>query len=295
MTNERFSPEPNQSDNGGHASAHDPNNTVCQEVEALLPAYSLGATDPEETQFVTNHLSLCPIHAPALARCNALTEAILQSAPPVTPPPHVANNLRRAINQPLVRRHAKLASVVQPSKKGWFTDWRWSTMWAAAATTALFLLVGLNLFWVRQNIQLRQAYSTLAATQGQQGTDVAEQQQIYTLLEESGRQYLTLPATQENSAAKAEVLWNPKLSVAVLYVRDFPPLPDNKVYQLWLTHHGERTSGGLFHVDQDGNGVMIFPIKAPLDQVETMGITPEPAGGSTTPSAPPVVRRKNLS
>jgi anti-sigma-K factor RskA len=292
MMNERFPPEPNKAENGGHASAHDPNLTVCQEVEALLPAYSLGATDPEETQFITSHLSLCPIHAPALARCNALAEALLQSGPVVAPPPQLANHLRRAINQPLLRSQPKLATPVQAKTRHWFAGWRWSIMWSAAATTAVFLLIGLNLFWVRQNLQLRQAYETLATTQAQQADDAAEQQQIYTLLEESGRQYLPLPAIQKDSLARAEVLWNPKLPVAVLYVKDFPPLPTDKVYQLWLVHKGQRTSGGLFHVDQDGNGVMIFPIKAPLDQVEIIGITPEPAGGSVTPSGSPIVRRK---
>ncbi len=292
MTNERFSPEPNKSDNGGHASAHDPNSTVCQEVEALLPAYSLGATDPEETQFVTNHLSLCPIHAPALARCNALTEALLQSSPVVAPPPQIANHLRRAINQPLVRAQPRVAPPAQTKPRGWLASWRWSTMWTAAATAALFLLVGLNLFWVRQNLQLRQAYSTLVATQSQPATGTEEQQQVYTLLEESGRQYLTLPPAQENSPATAEVLWSPKVSFAVLYVKDFPPLPTDKVYQLWLTRDGKRTSCGLFQVNEEGHGVMIFPINTRLDEIDSMGITPEPAGGSVKPSGSPVVRRK---
>jgi anti-sigma-K factor RskA len=119
-----------------------------------------------------------------------------------------------------------------------------------------------------------------------------QENEMYVLLASAGRQTIELPATQETSPANAAVLWDPDVNVAMLYAKAFPPLAPNQVYQLWLTTNGQRTSGGLFTVDQSGTGVLIFPIAGPLDSLDSMGITPEPAGGSPGPTSPPVVRRR---
>jgi hypothetical protein len=78
----------------------------------------------------------------------------------------------------------------------------------------------------------------------------------------------------------------------MLYAKEFPQLQPDQVYQLWLTDNGERESGGLFTVDQNGTGVLVFPVTRPMDSLDSMGITPEPAGGSPGPTSRPVVRRQ---
>jgi hypothetical protein len=75
-----------------------------------------------------------------------------------------------------------------------------------------------------------------------------------------------------------------------LYVEHFPQLPPNKVYQVWLLQGETRTSGGTFSVDKEGNGVLFIHSPDAVKAFEAVGITPEPAGGSPGPTAPPIVR-----
>jgi anti-sigma-K factor RskA len=262
-----------------------PASALCDEVEALIPAYSLGATDADETAFVQAHLAECPQSVHTLAGYTILAMNLLHNTPAVQPPPHLLRRLAQVLGQ---AGGSRLAAP-GPSPRGWFQQWRWASMWAAAATTALLLLVLLNLYWVYQLVTLRQAYDTLVSERARQQE---EENTVYLLLASDGRQSIELPSAQENSQAGAEVLWDPELNMAMLYAKDFPQLQPDQVYQLWLTKNGERQSGGLFNVDQNGIGVLVFPITRPLDSLDSMGITPEPAGGSPGPTSPPVVRRR---
>lgn len=257
----------------------------CDDVVALIPAYVVGATDPEEAALVRAQLVACPQAVRALAGYETLMAAMLHMAQPVTPPARLENRLRRTIGQPLDRQLFR--PQVRPSTPR--MRWRWSITWAAAALTALLLLAGLNAYWLRQNLQLRAAYAQLAA---QRQNEVDQENSVYVLLASDERRSIELPAAQEASRANAEIIWDPEVGVAMLYAKSFPPLAPDQVYQLWLTANGKRSSGGLFNVDQNGTGVLIFPLNQPLDGLDSLGITPEPAGGSPGPTAPPVVRRR---
>ncbi len=52
-------------------------NTICERLRELIPAYSLGATDAEETEFVKVHLADCPEAAAELAEYTRLAVALL--------------------------------------------------------------------------------------------------------------------------------------------------------------------------------------------------------------------------
>lgn len=271
----------------------------------MIPAHSLGATDPEEAAMVKRRLSACPDAAAELAAYEQLTEALLYAAPPRSAPPPLAQRLRAAIGAPrpaargnplLGARGARAAyqpapppvvQTVAPSSPFGLTlppkpARRWSFV-TTLTTAAGVLLVAMNLTLLVQNQQLRVQQEALAAQLMQQNKAL-----IFLAAEEP--QEVILPAAQENSKAQADVLWNNTLGIAVVYVRDFPELPPNQAYQLWLRKDEQRTSPGLFTVEPGGMGIFVFPIEQSLDAYDVMGITPEPAGGSPGPTAPPVVR-----
>ena len=52
----------------------------------------------------------------------------------------------------------------------------------------------------------------------------------------------------------------------------------------------ERTSGGLFQVNSQGQGTIFIQAPVPMGQIDALGITVEPVGGSDGPTTPPVVR-----
>lgn len=293
--------DPNDSSSGVPRGQTSATPLPCDEVVDLIPAYSIGATDPEEATAVHGRLRACPTAATALADYSKIAEALLYAAPPQQAPTHLANQLRAAIGalpvasspvHPLKRQTpVSLRTEVTPSTKpSPFTlvtpapksVWRW-TFGRTLATAASLLLVGLNLALLIQNQQLRTHQEQLAVELNQQNKAL-----IFLAAEEP--QEVILPAAQENSLAQADVLWNSSLGIAVVYVRAFPELPPDKAYQIWLNKDGQRTSPGLFTVESGGMGIFVFSIEQSLDRYDAIGITPEPAGGSPGPTAPPVVR-----
>ena len=183
--------------------------------------------------------------------------------------------------------------------------WQWPQLAAAAAAVLLLLL---NLYWLREISMLRQNYVALQGQLRQQADEfmlrmleqenllAAQQQQILrqyelvgTLKADAGERY-TMQAVEPDSTAVAQVAWLEGSNVAVLRAQNFPVLEEGKQYQLWLISGDERTSGGLFSVDDYGCANILFYPDRSLDAFDGMGITPEPAGGSPGPTGPPIVR-----
>ncbi|MEZ4730287.1 MAG: anti-sigma factor [Caldilineaceae bacterium] len=270
----------------------------CDDVANLIPAHSIGATDPEEAAVVNTRLTACPQATAELAEYGRITEALLYAAPPQQAPARLAARLRTAIGAPPAiapssavaspsvsprfaakRRKLSPFTLVTPTPK---PPRRWS-FGRFTATAAGLLLVALNLTLLVQNQQLRSRQEQLASILDQQNKAL-----IFLAAEEP--EEVVLSSAQENSDAQADVLWNSSLGIAVIYVRAFPELSPDQAYQIWLNKDDQRTSPGLFTVETGGMGIFVFPIQQPLDVYDTIGITPEPAGGSPGPTAPPVVR-----
>ena len=305
-TNKPFEPlDPNSS--AADASRRSSSATVlpCDEIAALIPAHSIGATDPEEATVLLGRLHACPDAATELADYGKLAEALLYAAPPRLAPPQLAQRLRAAIGapRPVVRsnpllgaRGARPAYQPAPSPVASMTEplapfslapppkpvRRWSFVNGLVTAVGAFLVVA-NLALLIQNQQLHARQEALEA-------ELMQQNKALIFLAAEEPQEVILPAAQENSTAQADVLWNNTLGIAVVYVRDFPELPPDQAYQLWLRKDDQRISPGLFTVETGGMGIFVFPIEQSLDFYDVMGITPEPAGGSPGPTGPPVVR-----
>jgi anti-sigma-K factor RskA len=85
-------------------------------------------------------------------------------------------------------------------------------------------------------------------------------------------------------------LWfTPEQAEGCLVVQDMPQLPSEQVYQLWLLQGEQRTSGGTFYVDSEGNGWLLISLATPLSSFERIGVTIEPDGGSPGPTTPRLI------
>lgn len=292
----------------------------------MLPAFALGATDPDEAAFVRRHLTDVAGAEDELAAYARLVEALHFGAPQVAPPPVLEARLRAALA--VAPAQTLVETTASPARRG--RSWHWPRL-AAVATAAAAVLLMLNLWWLREVAGLRTQNATLqsqavvqatavAAQQAQlaaqQAQLAAQQQQINAQTEQLGRlrsqeaaladtvtsqiellaqvvavagESYDMPPAQSDSPAFATVAWFDQPGVGVLRADNFPPLPPSMVYQFWLIKDDERTSGGLFTVDATGRGSLVFTPGGSLDDFDGMGVTPEPAGGSVGPTAPPVV------
>ena len=94
----------------------------------------------------------------------------------------------------------------------------------------------------------------------------------------------TLALNGENASGK--ILLDRQSNMAVLIAEHLPQLEPNQTYQIWLvSSDGDRTSAGLFRPEsgQVYTAKAIIPTQMFSDFVG-IGVTVEPAGGSTHPT-----------
>lgn len=135
----------------------------CESLRELIPAYTIGATDPEETRQVEAGLDACPELAAELAAYRALSSELAEAVPQVAPPVAIWNGIQAAIHA------AQPARSAQPARRPPVRQWGW----AAAACLAL-LLVGSNLYWLARLNTQPQPIVLPAAQQGE-ATNAAAQ------------------------------------------------------------------------------------------------------------------------
>lgn len=126
------------------------NEMNCDSLRELIPAYSLGATDPDETRQVEAGLKDCPGLAEELAEFQASLIGLARAVPQVDPPAAVLEGLMQRVTP---RR---------TSRRGW---------WLAAAAVLGLIFVVNNLYWIDRLNQAEQknarALSLPAADNGQ--------------------------------------------------------------------------------------------------------------------------------
>jgi hypothetical protein len=153
-----------------------------------------------------------------------------------------------------------------------------------ALAAAVLLLAISNVYWMMQVAELRRTQDDQEKTI----TQLREQSDALVALSAGKAGRIELMSTQETRHVAATVLWHPENGAAFLYTDRLPALTPDLAYQLWLIRDGKRTNGGVFQVDAQGRGTLIFWPPEPLDSYDALGISTEPAMGSEAPTTPPV-------
>jgi anti-sigma-K factor RskA len=260
------------------------------EVQELLPAYALGALEPEEMLAVADFLESHPTWQARLESLEGAAASLAHAAPRALMPARLKEELLRqaraeappgqhaAAERPGLRRKAVRfgapppARNPQPGPRGmrpirppqprpapagpsWFGIF-WRSMATAGALAAILLLAGIT-WQLRNNVaQLTAQVSTL---QGQ-----------LALLEGQNEELLqvnnTLQEQLQQEAMKVAVLTNPEQSIPLA------PLPD-----------GPNASGAFFRRGTDAVLVLQGLAPLPADQTYQLWILP-PDGGASIPA-----------
>lgn len=266
-------------------------NNRCQEAQALLGSYALGATNEVETALVEAALLDCPGLQRELADYEAMTDAMLYDVPQVAPPPSLrANILAQATpRQPEPRKRQD--TIIRPN----WHQLLLSPVGAAAALAIVALFVS-NGYWLYQsqaiqdeNRQLAYDVRHLEQENADLSTELNSSQNLLAALgtERGGRaQFISADAT--DGQPLAQLAWTdsatPEHWVAMFAVQNLPTLQD-AVYQLWLQRDDESViSIGTFTVDEEGRATVIFELDEPIGTFAGAGVTIEPPGGSPEPT-----------
>ncbi len=91
---------------------------------------------------------------------------------------------------------------------------------------------------------------------------------------------VTLPGTEEQPEASAQLVVDPESNIALLIVDGMPELPEDSVYQVLLIRGTEHETAETFRVDTEGEGVLLVHSTQPLESFDAVGVSIEPEGGS---------------
>jgi anti-sigma-K factor RskA len=98
----------------------------------------------------------------------------------------------------------------------------------------------------------------------------------------------TVSGTLAGQAGRGAVVVSPSLGSAVFIADDVAGVPEGQTYQLWLIGaDGSATSAGTFTPGPSGRAAIT--LTGPLKSTAAVGVTVEPAGGSTQPTSEPVL------
>ena len=242
-----------------------------EEIEELLGAYALHATEPEEDREIEAHLADCP-------RCRAEVQAHLEVAAMLGSsasevPAGLWEKIVASVGEiPLPGAPDRL-SVVRPlgtvavGRRGAPRRWQ-ATVWGAVAAVAaaVIAVLGVEVSHLDHQVQ------SLRTAVGQYGLSGAAAQVAL-----GPHRTVVLTA---GKAEVAKVVVGPS-GTAFWVQSSLQELPTSKTYQLWGLAHGNIVSLGL--IGPDPRSVAPFRVEA---TITTLMVTAEPSGGTAKPTLP---------
>ncbi len=249
----------------------------CETFEEIGALVASGAATSEEKRALFAHLPSCADCTQALAAFEAVAASLVQTLPPVAPPPAIRARLLETIAREEAITPVRRAETAVVSDWSSGVRWPWALGWAFAGLFGLIL--GWNIHIQRENTQLYNA--EIASLQ----LTLAEKEEALRLIE--ARQTLTvgLSGAPEGQAA-GKVFWNPESNAGLLITFDLPVLPPDRVYQLWAIQGGPPVDAGTFLPNITGMGTLkVKPVPNPTEPVTLFAITVEPVGGSPQPTS----------
>jgi len=250
-------------------------------IEELLPFYALDALTEEERELVEAYLAKHPEARAQLDELSRAASALPQSVSPVEPSPRTKNALMARI---AVDQRSRPSATSQPSRRVNRFESFFRTFSLAAAAIAIIWVIVLN----TQVVGLRNEIASLNQALAAQSTSLNQIIQKLPQTTPSGAITVSLKGTNAQPNAQGQLIADPASQSAVLVVTGLPPLEPGKTYQVWLIA-GAPVSAGLLTVDANGQGVLIVTSTESIGSFKSLGISVEPAGGSTQPTGDIVV------
>jgi anti-sigma-K factor RskA len=230
----------------------------------LLPAYALGSLEADELRRVEEHLSSCWVCRKESSAFQAVADELSFAVPVAAPSPDLRDRLMQRVHRVNTVRTQEQERVIYPAPARPF----WERLLPAWGLASLFLIVGL-------------AASTLILWQ--------RVSQLEFATAPGGMRAVPLSATDSAPSATGFVLISADGEDGALIVDGLPPLGESQEYQLWLIRDGKRTSGAIFSTDEKSYGGTRIRAPRSLLDYSAVGITIEPAGGSSQPTGAQVL------
>jgi len=253
----------------------------CEDIGQLLDAYALGPVEAEDASQIEEHLAEC------LACWEHLTEAqraaaLLALGVPLEQP-------RERLRQRILAQARKEGDRKAVRPKATVGVRRMLPVAAGVLAAVAVASLSWSLILQRQADDLRQDYGILQEQASTSQELMGHQRQLLALLVTPDIQSVDLAGSGVAAGAVATYMWSPSTGVGAIVGNKLPPAPEGMVYQLWFFRpDGVGVDGGTFQA-VDGIGHHAANLQAWDEDFTAVGVTVEPAGGSVSPTAEPVL------
>lgn len=224
-----------------------------------IPAYAIGALDPDEIADLEAHLETCQMCKDELAAFQKVEEGLLLSTRTINPP--------KMLRQKLISNFPGFPE--KPSRRFRLSLSQFSV---GFAMMAMFVLTGASIIKVNQ-----------LNTKHDQLTRQVQTNQI-ALAALSYPETQTIPINANN--VNGTLLLAKEQNVAVLVMWNLPVLDPSQTYQVWLTDaNGNQTDGGTFNAQAEIPYTSV-PVRSSGSLAPYIGmrLSIEPSGGSIKPT-----------
>jgi len=232
----------------------------------LADAYALDALDDSERERFERHLRGCPACADEVRRYTEVVTA-LAMAVAAEPPPGLRD---RVLAGTTITRQLP-PEVAEPRRRPSLPRSPWVPRLATAgAVVGVAAAVTLGVVQV--------------STQDRLNTVQSENQAIAAVLAAPDAQ---LTAAKASVGGTATVVLSYSEQKIVFTSSGLPALPSSEVYQLWLIGPVNARSAGLLSEASDGKTSPV--LASGLQSDDKVGVTVEPAGGTSSPTTTPIL------
>ncbi|WP_329457223.1 anti-sigma factor [Streptomyces sp. NBC_01497] len=243
------------------------------DLHTLTGAYALHALDPAESAEFERHLLACPACAQEVAELSA-TAGRLGLAVSVIPP----NALKERVMRSVATERQLPPAVPGAGRPGPGGRRRRAlTRWALAACVAAAAGLGGVAVWQHQEAQDARAQVQAAQHDSRRLATVLSAPDARTT------------AGKLSDGASGTVVVSRSQNRAAFIASGLPKPPNGKVYQLWYDDAGTMRPAGLITSPSASQAVLLT---GHIGKASAMGITVEPAGGSTSPTSNPLALMK---
>ena len=267
-------------------------------VTDLIPAYVLDCLHEDEAAAVSEHLASCAFCRAELRSYQEVSAELAYSLPQVDPPARVKSALMdrvRATERLRPKEGSGLSEWASglpegpgslprgetglPRRASGASSWLDSVREGIKSLGSIRIgpawgLVGLVLVLalVASNVMLWRQLNALQASN-----------------RATAMRVVALSGTETAPGATGLIVVSLDGRHGTLVVDNLPELDAAHQYQLWLIKDGQRTSGAVFSVGEDGYGSKWVDSPEPLADYTSFGVTVEPEGGSPAPTGEKVL------
>jgi anti-sigma-K factor RskA len=160
----------------------------------------------------------------------------------LTPPAHIKERVRSAIQEKPATKTSKIISMEPPSTRS-----PRSYGWLAAASVILFLVAGYFAYnFYNQNKELKTSKEELQAKVNKTDSVLNRMLDEQRKMNDPNVTVVNMVGLQKAVPGSASVYWDSTSTNVYLVVKNMPKLPSDKQYQLWALIGNSAVDLGLF-------------------------------------------------